>query len=295
MREICARHGLADDELAPAPSGTNVVFTTAAHVVKLYPPMWNDAAIAEHAVLQHLAGRLALEIPTVVAAGRFDDWRYLVVTRLAGTSLAEIWDTLDAPARCTLAGQLGATLRDLHTVEIGKLADVPVLSERWPRLFTRPLDETIAHHRRQGVDESWLTRLSAFLEHRPPLFPHGFSPALLTGDIHPWHLLATRDAGSWRLKGLIDFDDALLGWKEYEFASPGVLMLAGDAAALHACLSAYGFDERDLNAGLRRRLMVYALLNRYWGLDVMLEYGDPARRCVTLEDLERAIFPIGLD
>jgi hypothetical protein len=87
----------------------------------------------------------------------------------------------------------------------------------------------------------------------------------------------------------------MLGWTEYEFASPGVLMLAGDAASIESCLRAYGFGERDLNAGLRRRLMVYALLNRYWGLDALLEYGDPTHRCATLDELERAIFPIGLE
>jgi hypothetical protein len=40
---------------------------------------------------------------------------------------------------------------------------------------------------------------------------------------------------------------------------------------------------------------VYALLNRYWGLDVLLEYGDPNHHCATLDELERAIFPIGLE
>lgn len=218
-----------------------------------------------------------------------------MVTRLTGISLAEIWDTLDASARRALAAQLGATLRDLHALPIGKLADIPVLGQRWPRLISRSVDATIAHHRRQGVDETWLARLALFLEQGPPLCPDRFAPVLLDGDIHPWHLLTARDAESWRLTGLIDFDDAMLGWHEYEFASPGVLMLAGDAASIETCLRAYGFTERDLNAGLRRRLMVYALLNRYWGLDVMLEYGDPARRCASLEELEQTIFPIGLD
>jgi hygromycin-B 7''-O-kinase len=295
MREICARHGLPARELTPAASGTNVVFTTVDHVLKLYPPIWDDAAVGEQAVLEHLAGRLALETPKLVAAGTFDAWRYLVVTRLTGISLSEVWDSFDTSTRSWLAAQLGATLRDLHALPIGKLADVPVLGERWPRLTLRPVAETVAHHRRQGVEEAWLSRLAVFLERRPPLCPEPFSPVLIHGDIHPWHLFAARDGDSWRLTGLIDFDDAMLGWTEYEFASPGVLMLAGDAAAIEACLLAYGVRERDLNAALRRRLMVYALLNRYWGLDVMLEYGDRAHRCATLEELERMIFPIGLD
>lgn len=62
-------------------------------------------------------------------------------------------------------------------------------------------------------------------------------------------------------------------------------MFAGDGTSLAACLRAYGFEARDLNAKLRRRLMVFALLNRSWGLDVMLEYDDPAHRCATLAEL----------
>lgn len=295
MREICARHHLPASELTPAASGTNVVFTTADHVLKLYPPMWNDAAVGELTIVGHLAGQLPLETPALVAAGSFDAWRYLVVTRLAGTSLSEIWDTLEGSARCALAAQLGETMRELHALPIGTLGDVPVLRDRWPRVTQRPVAETLAHHRRQGVAEAWLSQLAEFLARRPPLWPESFSPVLVHSDIHPWHLLAERDGESWHLTGLIDFDDSVLGWKEYEFASPGVLMFAGDAGALAACLRAYGFEPRDLNAGLRRRLMVYALLNRYWGLDAMLEYGDPAHRCATLEELERAIFRIGLD
>jgi hygromycin-B 7''-O-kinase len=296
MREICARHGLRTSDLRPAASGTNVVFTTVDHVLKLYPPMWTDGAIREHAVLEHLAGRFALDTPKIVAAGDVDGWRYVVVTRLSGIALSEIWGTLDDPVRRALAAQLGAALRDLHSLPLGELVEVASLRDRWPLLIARPTDETIAHHRTQGVAETWLGRLAVFLEReRPALASDRFSPVLLDGDIHQWHLLAALDAGAWRLTGLIDFDDALLGKSDYEFASPGVLMFAGDAAALEACLRAYGLAARDLDAGLRRRVMVYALLNRYWGLDVLLEYGDPARRCTTIEELERAIFPIGLD
>jgi hygromycin-B 7''-O-kinase len=176
---------------------------------------------------------------------------------------------------------------------LGGLVDVPVLAGRWSRLVSRSADETIAHHRRQGVDAAWLDRLRDFLRQAPAPCRDGFTPVLVHGDVHPWHLLASREDARWRLSGLIDFDDAMLGRDEYEFASPGVLMFAGDAASIAACLRAYGYAPREVNAGLRRRLMVYAVLNRYWGLDVMLAASDRARRCVTLEDLEQAIFTFG--
>ena len=44
------------------------------------------------------------------------------------------------------------------------------------------------------------------------------------------------------------------------------------------------------DAAFPRRLMAYGLLNRYWGLDFMLEAADPEGRCATFDDLERALF-----
>jgi hygromycin-B 7''-O-kinase len=293
MREICARHGLNASQLAPTESGTNVVFTTVQHVVKLFPPMWSALAAGERAILDHLAGRLSLDTPRLVAAGRLDAWPYVVITRLPGIPLDQIWNALAAADRRSLSAQLGCALRELHAVPLGGLADVPVLADRWSRLVSRSVDETIAHHRRQGVDAAWLDQLRVFLQQAPPLGRDGFTPVLLHADIHPWHLLASRTDAGWRLSGVIDFDSAMLGRDDYEFASPGVLMFAGDAASIAACLSAYGFAASEVNAGLRRRLMVYAVLNRYWGLDVMQEANDRARGCTTLEDLERAIFALG--
>ena len=45
-----------------------------------------------------------------------------------------------------------------------------------------------------------------------------------------------------------------------------------------------------VNAASREPSGAYALLNRYWELDFMLEAADPDGRCATFDDLERALF-----
>jgi hygromycin-B 7''-O-kinase len=287
--EICARHGVLAGELAPARDGTNVVFTTGHHVIKLSPPFWESGAAAEWTILRHVEGRLGVATPAVVATGHLDGWPYLVMTRLPGAILADVWPGLAETHRRSIARQLGELLARLHALPTGPLAAHAVLVERWRRLVTRPSEESVACHRGHGAPETWLARLPGFLTQLPPLHPDAFTPVLVNGDVHWWHLLVTERSGDWELVGLFDFDDAMLGWREYDLAAPALFFLAGQPAVLAECLGGYG-DGLVGDAGLSRRLMAYALLNRYWGLDFMLQVGDPDRRCATFDDLARTLF-----
>jgi len=82
----------------------------------------------------------------------------------------------------------------------------------------------------------------------------------------------------------------VLGWREYEFAIAMLSFMARRRAVLAECLRGYGAADLARDEALPRRLMAYALLNRYWGLDFMLEAADPDGRCATFDDLERALF-----
>ena len=292
MEEICVRHTLPASELTPARDGTSVVFTTNRHVIKLYPTFWELEAAAECTILGHVAGRLGVPTPEVVATGHLETWPYLVMTRLQGAILADVWQGLDEGHRLAVGRQLGEILARLHALTTSNLSGHPVLTERWLRLVGRPIEECIAIHRGHGAPEAWLLRLPTFLERLPPLHPADFTPALVNGDVHGWHLLVAEHNGRWSLTGLFDFDAAMLGWWEYEFAAPALFFMAGQPAVLAECLRGYGAGQLLVNEGLPRRLLAYALLNRYWGLDFMLQVLDPDRRCATFDDLERALFPV---
>jgi hygromycin-B 7''-O-kinase len=185
---------------------------------------------------------------------------------------------------------VGEVLARLHALPASALAAHPELGDRWRQLMTRSIDDCVAIHRGHGAPETWLAQLPAFFESLPPLHPPDFAPVLLHGDIHSWHLLLAERDGRWSLDGLIDFDSALLGWREYEFAVAMLSFMARRPALLAECLRGYGAADLPRDAALPRRLMAYALLNRYWGLDFMLEAADPEGRCATFDDLERALF-----
>jgi hygromycin-B 7''-O-kinase len=93
------------------------------------------------------------------------------------------------------------------------------------------------------------------------------------------HLLVTEDpARPGGSPGLIDFEPAMHGDREYEWAAVGAFVAEGDGAFLARMLTAYGYPRDQLDRILRRRLMAWALLHRYANLAWwMRRLPDPAR------------------
>ena len=88
-------------------------------------------------------------------------------------------------------------------------------------------------------------------------------PVLLHTEVMSQHLLVTQTASGWRLSGLIDFEPAMRGDREYEFAAVGVFVAEGDARFLTRTLTAYGYGREELGPELRRRLLAWGILHRY--------------------------------
>jgi hygromycin-B 7''-O-kinase len=93
------------------------------------------------------------------------------------------------------------------------------------------------------------------------------TPVLLHTEVMREHLLATEGpGGAWRLSGLIDFEPAMRGEREYEFVAVEVFVAEGDARFLARTLAAYGYHRDELGPDLRRRLLAWGILHRYSNL-----------------------------
>jgi hygromycin-B 7''-O-kinase len=116
LSALARRHGFRDDGWQRAVLGRNVVVTNREVAVKLGPPMWHGEMAREALALRAIAGKLPLASPTVLAAGRIDDWDYLIQTRIAGETLWLHWDSLPTQDRNLLAEQHGALMAALHAL-----------------------------------------------------------------------------------------------------------------------------------------------------------------------------------
>lgn len=100
------------------------------------------------------------------------------------------------------------------------------------------------------------------------------------------HLLALNG----HLSGLFDFEPAMRGPAEYEFASVGVFVTRGDRGLFRRLLLAYGYSGSDLGPDFCRRILGHALLHRYSRLRWYLERVPPPPGTSTLEELALAWF-----
>jgi hygromycin-B 7''-O-kinase len=286
IRTICQRHGCATDGLVRLGDGTNVVFATGdGQVVKLFPPFWALEWQIDRAVAERVYGRLGVATPEIRACGELEGWPYLVMSRLSGRYLNQVWDELDSADQLQIASDLGELLARMHALPTEGL---PHVAERWVALLRDQPAASVERHREKGVPEEWLVQIPAFLASAGPLAPAGAAPTLLSGDLHQYHLLANEERGRWRICGLFDFDGSLVGFHEYDFASPGLFMMAGSPELLRAFLRAYGYPDTKIDRSLSLRLMAYTLLDRYRGW--ALQEPTASRGCTTLEQLADAIY-----
>lgn len=292
VEAVLRRHDLAGCwaclEIKPGRlGGTHAVFTVNDElVVKLYAPFWPGDYRREVAVLRRLTerGRLAgsVELPRLLATGTLDarvpgsggrDWPYAVTRYVPGVPLGEVWPGLGPDSRRLIASQLGSALAELHRTGFdGLQALLPendksaVSSEAaarltWHQFLTERREGADERQRRWGALPDALVRdLDGFLEGLGPLPRPRWRPALLSCDVTADHVLVVEEAGAWRVCGLIDFGDAMVGDPEYEFVAVYLSALRLDPAAFATLLAAYGHEADD---GLAGRIMAYALLHMY--------------------------------
>lgn len=289
VRGVAERHGLGGQDVLAASRGSFPVFFVGSHgVVKLVPETWRPKLDAERAMLERLARvRLSVPVPELLAAGAIEGWSYLVVSRLEGVPLAEAFDTLGAGEQRTIVRALGALMAEVHEVPFEP--SYPLATD-WPAFVDAQRGSAVARHSKDAP-AAWVDAIPGFLEASSPR-TSGFRPALMSADITNEHVLVRRDGDGVELSGFFDFGDALVGDPAYDFVTPGVFIVRGRADLFTALLDGYGVEPRERTPELRAKLMTYELLHRFSNLARDAGILEAPRALATLEDVERALFPI---
>jgi hygromycin-B 7''-O-kinase len=294
MQIICQRYALPAARLVrfgdgtdPA-DGSNVVFAVGKHhVIKLFPPYYQRLFEAELSVARDVFEKLRIATPEIYADGTLDGWPYLVMSRLQGVYLVDVWHTLEHANELSLVCELAEILAHLHTLPTHPL---PLLDANWPEIVATRVSACVQRHREQEVPEYWLQQIPDYLAQAAPLYPPTFTPAIVSGDIHEYHLLVKQEGARWQLSGFFDFDDAMLGFYEYDLAAAGLFMMASRPRLLRSFLLTYGYAEADLDEALRYRLMAYTLLHRYRPFNYWLREALAKQACSTLEEVAHILY-----
>ena len=251
---LCRHLGVDTRALSRFPAGSRPVYAVGELVLKLYPQPDVNASSVEASVLSAVDGALPVATPRVHATGGWDGWSYLLMSRLPGAPLDVVWTDVPAQGRAALAAQAGELLAALHRVP------PPVIPRwypdmAWPEFVARQRAACEQSQRDLGLAAEWADQIPGFLD---SITLPDDEPVLLHTEVMRQHLLVEPDPC--RLTGLIDFEPAMRGAREYEFAAVGVFLTQGDAGLLRRFLASYG---HDLDGGLSRRLLAWLLLHRY--------------------------------
>jgi hygromycin-B 7''-O-kinase len=273
---LLAGHCLAGATVRRFDSGSLPVYAVgAAHVLKLFPPGEQSHADIEARVLAAVQDQLPIPTPRLVAAARHDGWPYVLMSRLHGERLVDAWPHLSQAERDRAADTLGQAVAALHAIDTTSLAD---LRPAWHEFLPAQRASAAERQRERRLAPEWIAQVDSFLARwMPAPAPH---LALLHTELMREHLTVHEG----RLAGLFDFEPAMIGAPEYDFASVGLFVSCADPHALRRILLAYGYASAALDENLSMRLMAYALLHRYSNLRWYLER-LPAPQAPTLEQL----------
>lgn len=269
VHEVCARHGLVCSDVRPFRDGSNLVAEVDGRlVVKLFPPFHRHQWESERRALPCFAGRLPVRVPELVAQGeRNDGYTYVVLERVTGRPLHEVWAAVPQAARIELLHSIGEVMARSHAVPLGAAA---TLEPQWGDFLSAQVQGCRTRHARLGAPGWVVDGIDSFV--RPALAALELGPpyVLLTGEYTPFNLLVDGDARAPRLVAMIDCGDALIGPPVYDMLGPVAFLCAGDPALLAALFRGRGLVPWPIADEQRRGLLALLLVHRYAHLDGQL-------------------------
>lgn len=280
---ICANHHLAFDG-ARVQAGSHLLFAIGdTLMLKIFAPEESPFYETEKLFLTHLEGKLPIRTPGLQAAGTWERYPYLIMEKIPGVPLSAVWATLDQQQQQTLVRQIGEAVKTLHAVPTDALMPSPW---NWTTFIDRQRQNLLTNHEKLGLEPHWLNQLEEYVATVTIDFHEQQNMVPLHTELMPDHFFVNPADGEWRLSGLIDFEPALVGLREYDFAAVGVFLTQGNPALFRTFLTAYGYQVTDLTDDFRRRLMILLLLHRYCRLSWFLQLIPASYQMTRLAQLE---------
>jgi len=286
MTHIAKAHDLGPCELEPYATGEAIVWSVGEHVVKLTIPGCRDQLEVEGGCLEAIHGKLSVATPKLHARGDISGWPYLLMTKIPGRALAEVWPKLGHERRRPLARKLGLLCRELHALSPAGFPG------GWQEFWGTVSHQVGARHATRGGPPELLSRIDPFLAKIGELGAAGLVP--LHTELTDQHVYVEERGGELSLCGLLDFADARLGAPQYEFGAPVEFIFKGERGLLREFLLSYGVEEALLTPDFSEVMLAWSLCHRYAQLGRLLGLIEPDVPD-SLEELSSRLYSVAVD
>ena len=294
---ICSREGISYRQLHPASANTNAVFLLdRAFAVKIYSPFWDEFAF-ERELLTALGSEQGIPTAELAGSGQISDgdgvaWPYLITRYRAERPFSEIRAQLPTEEAVSLVRQFGGIVRRLHRLDAGRFAGVAA-EQIWTELVTE--------RRRRVLDELTQAGMLSVSVGAPleALLDRAIDADLVEarlvvhGDLGGDHVLCAPAEDGWRIDALIDFGDAKVGVREYEWMPLWFGCFERDPVLARAFVEAY--DPGLLSdPEFPMRAAAWTLLHDF-GADELTRQWRELGRAEPIETIEELLEFLGLD
>ena len=225
----------------------------------------------ERRLLEVLGGNGAVPTPSIVASGKLLDrlsWSYLIQEYCPGLTLEAIRPEITRDDLLGIASGVGAVVRALHRTDI-RLFDGIDAGEPWGTFVDRRRREVLPELVGKGVIASEVADALADTLDEAIAGNSQTPHVIVHGDLESDHVLLERSGGEWAVASLIDFGDAKVGLRDYEWMPLWFGLFDRDIRMMRAFLEAYDPDLLT-DDELPRRMMAWTLLHDF-GTDAVVE------------------------
>ena len=254
---ICEQEGIGYRRIeTPHGSHTNAVFILdRSLVLKIYNPVWPEFEM-ECRLIEVLSRNGSVPAPSIVASGQLLDrlsWSYLIQEFSSGLTLEAIRPEITREDLLGIASEVGAVVRALLLTDVRLFDDIDA-GESWEALVDRRRREALPELTGAGVITPGVAEALAGSSQTPHVIVHG--------DLESDHVLLERSGGEWAVASIIDFGDAKVGLRDYEWMPLWFGLFDKDIGAMQEFLKAYD-PVLMTDDELPRRMVAWTLLHDF--------------------------------
>ncbi|WP_168204281.1 phosphotransferase [Aliikangiella coralliicola] len=289
LEHIRNAHQLRSGDFVRIKEGANALFKlNQSLIIKLVPPNWVGQGDAEIESSKMVTGKLSLATPEVIAHGKINNWIYVVMSILKGETLADVWDQLDFQNKRLITGQLGQFIRELHQLPVDHSS---LMNVDWPNYIAQLNTDCVPRHTRNKVPQSLIEQIPTYLSDSNYHFDDG-KTFFIHMDLHPWNLMVEKNNNNYRLCGVLDFGDAIIGRSRLlELATPILFLCQGDKMLIDTLLKNYQLLDQANSKKLQQELMTVSLLRPACDFNFVLQQVPTIGPRETWQQIAAQLFP----